>query len=108
MSRRSLYAGQPTDSLAAVYTSTAAYTTITAATAFNGSGTTRTVDIHIVPSGDSAGDDNKVYESLSIADAASAGLSFLVGHTMNPGDEIHAVASATTTIALRISGDIHA
>lgn len=107
MSRRSLYAAQPTASVAAVYTSTNTHTTITAATAFNGSGGAETLDIHVVASGDTAGDHNKVYEGLSVADGATVGLQFLVGHTLGPGDTIQAASSTTTTIALRISGDVH-
>ncbi|MCA0846119.1 hypothetical protein [Salipiger thiooxidans] len=107
MSRRSLYVGQPTDAAAAVYTSTNTYTTITAATAFNGSGGAVTLDVYVVPSGDSAGDDNKVYEGLSLADGASVGLQYLVGQTLEPGDTVQAAASTTTTISMRLSGDIH-
>jgi hypothetical protein len=107
MSRRSLYAGQPSDALATIYTSDNVYTTITAATAFNGSGGAETVDIHIVASGGTATDANKVYEALSLADGETKGLQFLVGHTLGRGDTIRAVASTADTVALRLSGDIH-
>lgn len=100
----SLYVGQPTATAAAIYTSTSVTTTLSAATAFNGSGGPETLDVWLVPSGDSETDANKLYEGLSVADGATVDLTALVGHALNPGDAVYAMSSTAATISVRLTG----
>lgn len=104
----SLYVGQPTGTAAAIYTSSGVTTTLSAATAFNGSGGPETLDVWLVPSGDSETDANKLYEGLSVADGATVDLASLVGHALNPGDAVYAMSSTAATISLRLTGDTRA
>lgn len=106
MARRQLYLGQPTGSAAAVYTSTNQLTTVTAATVFNGTAGAVTLDLWTVPDGDTAADDTKLYEALSVAAGETKGLPFLVGHTLGRGESIFAQASAGASLTVRISGDV--
>ncbi len=102
----SLYVGQPAGTAAAIYTSTGVTTTLSAATAFNGSGGPETLDVWLVPSGDSEADANKLYEGLAVADGATVDLAALVGHALNPGDAVYALASTAATISVRLTGAI--
>jgi len=106
MARRRLYLGQPTDSSAAVYTATNAYVTVTAATVFNGTAGAVTLDLWTVPDSDTAADDTKIYEGFSVAAGETKGLPFLVGHTLDRDESIHAQAGAASSLTLRISGDV--
>lgn len=105
MARRQLYHGQPSNTSAAVYTATNVYTTITAATVFNGSGGAVTLDVWVVATGGSVADSNKIYKGLSVADGETKGLQFLVAHTMDKNDELHMQASAATSLTVLVSGD---
>lgn len=107
MARRKRYQGQPTASAALAFTSDNIFTTITAATVFNGSGAAETLDAWLVPSGGSATDATKIYEGLSVADGETKGLQYLVGHTMEIGESLFLSASTTTTLTVRVSGDQH-
>lgn len=107
MARQNLYDDQPTTSAVAVYTSTNIVTTITAATVHNPTAGAATLTAWI---GTAASDRYQVYDQLSVAAApgagASVGLDKLVGHTLDAGDAIYLMASANTTLSVRISGEV--
>jgi hypothetical protein len=107
MSRRQLYHGQPGASSAAVYTSDNQCTTITGATVQNTTGGAVTLDAWIVPTGGSAVDATLIFEGLSIAANAVAGLDKLVAHTIPKDGELHLAASAATSLTVYVSGDQH-
>lgn len=62
-----------------------------------------TLTVHIVPSGDSAGDANK-----QLVVEIDAGESYLcgeiVGQDLDAGDGLHVMASAASTISIRCNG----
>ena len=71
-------------------------------TATNTTGAAITIDVHLVPSGDTAGAANKIL-TKSVAAGVDESLSSLTGHTLNAGDFISAIASATG-LTIRCSG----
>ena len=98
---------QLTASLATYYTAgTNITTTIAAATVNNTSGTARYIDVHVIPSGGSATNSNKVVSALVIpaAGAAPTTLPGLVGQILPPGAFIQMLAEASTAITPLISG----
>lgn len=69
-----------------------------------GGGSTHTYTVHIVPSGGSASDANKVYEAVSLASGLNASLDRLVGHVLEAGDSVRALGSASNNLTIRLSG----
>lgn len=63
-----------------------------------------TVSIHIVPSGGSASDSNKIVVSRAIASAEPYTFPELIGHILGPGDFISTLAGAASSLTMRISG----
>lgn len=104
--RKQIYQGQPAATSANAYTSAAGVTTITAAVAFNGTAGADTFSAWIVPQGGSATDANKIYELLSVGAGATVGLPFLVGQTLEVGQELHVAAGTAATVTVTISGDV--
>lgn len=71
----------------------------------NTTGTARYVDLHLVPSGGSADATNQVIDGKVIA----AGETYacgdeVVGHWLEPGGTIQALAEAATALTLMVSG----
>lgn len=106
MSYRKLYHGQPGTSSAQVYVENNAYTTITACSVTNTTGGAVTLSMWFVPSGGSATDANKILDDKSIPANSEVGLDVPVVHTLDKGEAIHLEASAGTSLAVRISGDV--
>ena len=71
--------------------------------AYNGSGSTATLTVRLVPSGGTAGASNAM-----IAKALTAGETYtfpeVVGHYLATGDFISTLSSAATAIVIRASG----
>ena len=83
---------------------TGQFATISQATVTNTSGGAETVTIYLVPSGGSAGDSTTIVDVKSTAANATTILSELIGHNIQPGGTIQAVASANTALTIAISG----
>lgn len=73
-------------------------------TATNADSSARTLSVYIVPSGASAASSNGVVLNLSIAAGATVDITSLQNQILNPGDSVAIVASAGTTIVVRMSG----
>lgn len=86
------------------YTATNLRTIIDKFTVTNTTGGAVVFSINLVPSGDTAGDDNLMLDAKSIG----AGLTYtcpeVVGHTLNSGDFISTLAGAATSLTIRASG----
>lgn len=86
------------------YTSTNKRTRIDKMTVCNSTAGAQTFDMHIVPSGGSASASNQIVDGKSVG----AGETYLcpeaVGHWLEPGDTIQAVASAASALSLVASG----
>src|SRR5919108_1543290 len=95
---------QLTTSTATYYTATNKKFTIDKATVTNTTAGAVTFDLYLVPTGGSAGATNQLYKTQSVASNASLTLDAIIGHTLENGGTIQAVASAATSLALRISG----
>lgn len=82
------------------------FITISAATLNNTSAGAQTVDAHIVPSGGTATDANKIVSALSIpaAGAAPTVVAALIGQTIPKGGTLQMKASAGTAISPFVSG----
>lgn len=70
---------------------------------FTGTNTTMlgaVLTVHLIPSGGSAGDSNKI-----LAKTIAAGECYtcpeVVGHTLNPGDAISTIASSAAAVTIR-------
>lgn len=86
------------------YTATNVRTTIDKFTVSNVSGGAETIAVNIVPSGGAAANSNLVLPARSLASGEVYICPELVGHVLEPGDMISTVASATSSLVIRISG----
>lgn len=88
------------------YTAPASTTTIIDKfTATNPSATTSyTLDIYIIPSGETAADSNKVVSAKSFAANETVDFSALQNQILKAGDIIRVVPSSTGVISIRCSG----
>lgn len=107
MAYRNIYHGQPSDSSAAVYTSTNKYTTITAFSVVNTTGGAVTLTAWIVDSGVAVADASLLFEAESIPANDQLGIDLAVVQTMEKNQELHLVASAAASLTVRVSGDVH-
>lgn len=94
---------QLTASLVTQFTAPAIDTVIIGATATNVTGTTRTVTVHVVKSGGSADSTNITIEAASVTLNKEIILDGLVGHVLQQGDFVSAVAEAATAVNLLLS-----
>lgn len=62
------------------------------------------ITIHIVPSGGSVGDSTTITKTRGVNTLETWNCPDLVGHVLNPGDTIRALASAATSLTLMASG----
>ena len=106
MSKKHLYIGQPGAASAAVYTSTNQTTSIFSATVCNPTAGAITLEVWHVPSGDTAADDTKIYDALSVPANDEVGLDLLINVTLDNGDAIHMAASSATSLTVSMSGDV--
>ena len=106
MPRKQIYQGQPAATSAQAYKSSGGVTTITAAVAFNGTAAADSFSAWIVPAGGTATSANKIYNAVSVGAGATIGLPFLVGQTLEVGQELHVAAGAAATVTVTISGDV--
>jgi hypothetical protein len=97
-----------TDALATYYTVPASTrkVLVTNVTVVNHDSVARTVDVHFVPNGGTAGDDNARFKTLTIQPASGGDPPpfFSIGKVMSAGDFIQAKGSVTGMVALMING----
>ena len=76
---------------------------IEAVTATNTDGAARTIDVHLVPSGDIGGADNIYIDGKSVAAGEDQALDTIIAHNLQPGGSIQALADVTSVVNLRVS-----
>jgi len=85
------------------FTATGVRAIIDKFTAYNGTGGAVTLTVNLVPSGSAAGASN-----VKVAKSVAAGETYtfpeLVGHILNAGDFISTLASAATSLVIRVAG----
>lgn len=103
--RRMVTGSQLTTSVANYYSAPAASKAqIQALTLTNTSGSPATATIHLVTSGGSATEANRVLSAKAVAAGDSYKVIEAIGHWLEPGGAIWAKASAGTSISLVASG----
>lgn len=94
-----------TTSLATYYTApTNTKTLLKKVTLTNTSANAETVDLHLVETGGSAGDANKILDGVAIGPGKTYEVYEAEGHIMNSGDFIRALASTVSVVNIQISG----
>lgn len=88
----------------AQYTATDVVTLIDKFTATNTSAATATLSVNLVTSGDSAGDENLIVKTRSIAAGETYIFPEIVGQVLEDGDYLSTIASASSSITIRCSG----
>lgn len=73
-------------------------------TATNTDGSTRTITVHIVPSGGTAGGSNIITSALSMTTGLSVDLPEMKNQILNAGDFIAVLASVASKVVIRASG----
>lgn len=92
-----------TTSLTAVYTASARHVNVvTAASAVNYSGTDQTITLHIIGQAESAADSNKILIDVPVPAGETVMLD-IVGHGIEQGGTISALASADTSVTLYLN-----
>ncbi len=100
-----LYEGQPAATNTTLSTCPAnTRQRVLAATVTNDGTTARYITFHLVPSGGSAGDTNIILNQKVIGSRESYNISELIGHILDPGDFISAIAEAASELTVHISG----
>lgn len=103
--KRLVSGSQLTTSAATYYTAGAIVAArIDKCVAANNSGSAATMTLHLVPSGGTADDTNKIIKTKSINAGEVYTCPEVVGHVLTPGGTIQALASAGTSITLMASG----
>lgn len=103
--KRLVEGAQLTTSAATYYTAPAnTRVRIDAVTLTNTSGAAATVTLHLVPAGGTAGDGNMIAKEKSLDAGESATAREALGHWLEPGGSIQALASAATSVTLVASG----
>lgn len=102
--KRLVSGSQLTTSAATYYTASGVKTRIDSCTITNTSGGAVTATIHLVPSGGSASDSNKVLSAYSLAAGQTYVPPGIIGHWLEAGGTLQALASAGTSITLVASG----
>lgn len=103
--KRLVSGSQLTASLATYYTTPAnTRTIITKLTLTNTTGTPRTVDIHLIPSGGSATASNQVVDAYLVPANDQKVVYEAVGHVLEAGGFLQAVADAATAVTIIASG----
>lgn len=86
------------------YTATNCRTVIDKFTGTNVSGANATITVHLVASGGSAQNANKVVSARQIAPGETYTFPELVGHELDPGSFISTIAGTDDVITIRASG----
>ena len=86
------------------YTVTATAARIDMFTATNTSAAAETITINLISNAGSAGDDNKIISSRSLAAGETYICSGVIGHVLPQGWKISTKASAANSITIRASG----
>lgn len=94
-----------TASAATYYTAPASTKTVIKKATLTNIGTdAETVDLWLVENGGSAGDSNKLLDSIPIAPGKTYEIYEMEGHIMNAADFIRALASTASKVNLQVSG----
>ena len=102
---KKLYEGQPAAANTTLYTCPAnTEVRIVAATITNDAAAAKYISFHLVPSGGSVGDTNLILNQKTIGDKESYTLPELVGHILEAGDLISAIAETADILTVHISG----
>lgn len=88
------------------YTSTNVRTIIDKFTATNYSAASASLSVNLVPSGGSTGDSNLTVKTKTLQPGETYTFPEIVGHILVSGDFISTLASAATSINIRVSGRI--
>jgi len=100
-----LYEGQPAAANTTLYTAPAnTRVRVLAATGTNDTTTACYISFHIVPSGGAVGDAYLAVNQKVIDSRDSYTFPELVGHVLEPGDFISAIAETASQISMHISG----
>ena len=100
-----LYNAQPGVADTTLYTCPAnTRVRVLAATVVNDTTTAKYISFHRVPSGGAVGDANMIINQKVIGSRESAPLWELVGHALEAGDFLSAIAEAADQITVHISG----
>lgn len=86
------------------YTSTNCKTRVEKFTATNTGASTATISINLIPSGNTASASNLIVSAKAIAPGETYIFPEIVGHTLNVGEYISTITSATSTITIKASG----
>ena len=86
-----------------LYTVTSGRTILDKCTAYNSDTATRTVAFNLVPNGGSAGASNKVLNKALAADETYT-FPEIVGHVLESGGFVSAIADAANKVVIRLSG----
>jgi hypothetical protein len=106
MTLKVLIQGVHVTTSAVAYHAASALTIIDKFTASNTSGSDATLTVHLVPSGGSAAAGNKVLPSVNVEAGKVYLCAELVGHDLEAGDSIVALASVGSAISIRASGRV--
>jgi hypothetical protein len=90
--------------MAPYYTATLVKAILDKVTLCNTTAAAVTIDLHLVPAGGSATAANKVLDAVSINRHTTYSAVDVVGHVLEPGGTIQAVASSAAAVSLRVSG----
>jgi len=102
---KKLYEGQPAAANTTLYTCPAnTKVRIVAATVTNDAAAAKHISFHLVPSGGAVGDTNIILNQKIIGDKESYTLPELIGHILDPGDLISAIAETADILTVHISG----
>lgn len=80
------------------------FTIIDKATVTNIGASAAAISVNLIPSGGSAGNDNLIVDAKTIQVGETYNLPELVNQTLKAGDIISTLASAATTLTIRVSG----
>jgi hypothetical protein len=88
----------------AQYTAVNCRTIIDKFTATNTAAGNVTINVNLITSGGTAGDDNLIVDTRAIAPNETYTFPELVGQVLDPGGIISTIASAATSLTIRASG----
>lgn len=92
------------NTLTTQFTATAATAVVQVFTVTNITAAVQTISVHLVAGGDTAGTANKVIDARRIAAGETYDFPELAGHVLEAGSSMATIASAGSSIVLRVSG----
>lgn len=75
-------------------------------TVTNNGAASATLSVNLVPSGDTAGDENRIINAKAVTPGECYTCPEVVGHDLVPGEFISTLASAASTLTIRVSGRV--